>query len=133
MKYQVRIRDWEAAEAEGRSLAPYLTKLNELRNTHPALQLLRNLVIHPTDDDGIVCFSKTAGSDRVIVVINLDPHAARDTTVHLDLSALGLTPGTSFPVRDELTGQEWHWGADNFVRLDPHEEPAHVLTVRVVP
>ena len=59
-KYQVRIRDWETAEAEGRSLAPYLTKLNELRNTHPALQLLRNLVVHPTDDDGIVCFSKVS-------------------------------------------------------------------------
>ena len=132
-KYQVRIRDWEAAEAEGSSLAPYLTKLNELRNTHPALQLLRNLVVHPTDDDGIICFSKTAGSDRVIIVINLDPHATRDTTVHLDLSALGLEPGTSFPVRDEITGHEWHWGADNFVRLDPREEPAHVLTVRLVP
>jgi len=132
-KYQVRIRDWEAAEAEGRSLAPYLTKLNELRRTHPALQLLRNLVIHPTDDDGIICFSKVAGSDRVIVVINLDPHATRDTMVHLDLAALGLEPGTRFPVRDELTGNDWHWEADNYVRLDPHEEPAHVLTVRVVP
>lgn len=132
-KYQVRIRDWEAAEAEGRSLAPYLTKLNELRQEHPALQLLRNLVVHPTDDDGIVCFSKTAGPDRVIVVINLDPHAARETTVHLDLAALGLEPGATFPVRDELTGDEWHWGADNFVRLDPHQEPAHVLTVRMVP
>ena len=108
-KYQVRIRDWEAAEAEGRSLAPYLTKLNELRNTHPALQLLRNLVVHPTDDDGIICFSKSRrrpdGPDRVIVVINLDPHAARDTTVHLDLAALGLDPAPAFPVRDELTGR----------------------------
>ena len=62
-KYQVRIRDWEAAEAEGRSLAPYLTKLNELRKTHPALQLLRNLVVHPTDDDGIICFSKVSTTE----------------------------------------------------------------------
>ena len=137
-KYQVRIRDWEAAEADGRSLAPYLTKLNEIRRAHPALQLLRNLVVHPTDDDGIICFSKSAtsadgGADRVIVVINLDPHAARDGGVHLDLTALGLEPGATFPVRDELTGEEWQWGADNYVRLDPHTEVAHVLTVRLVP
>jgi len=132
-KYQVRVRDWEAAEAEGRSLAPYLTRLNELRRAHPALQLLRNVVIHPTDDDGIICFSKTAGADRVIVVINLDPHAVRDTMVHLDLAALGLEAGATFPVRDELTGDDWHWAADNYVRLDPHVEPAHVLTVRLVP
>ncbi|WP_183094295.1 alpha-1,4-glucan--maltose-1-phosphate maltosyltransferase [Nocardioides stalactiti] len=132
-KYQVRVRDWEAAEAEGRSLAPYLTLLNEVRRKHPALQQLRNLVIHPTDDDGIVCFSKTAGADRVIVVINLDPHAARDTLVHLDLAALGLAQGSSFTVHDEVTGSDWHWGADNYVRLDPRSEPAHVLAVKVVP
>ncbi|WP_183099642.1 alpha-1,4-glucan--maltose-1-phosphate maltosyltransferase, partial [Nocardioides pelophilus] len=139
-KYQVRIRDWEAAEAEGRSLAPYLTLLNDLRRKHPALQQLRNLVVHPTDGDGIICFSKAtpgstvgSGADRVIVVINLDPHTARSTTVHLDLEALGLEPGTTFTVHDEITGSDWQWGADNYVRLDPHEEPAHVLTVGMVP
>ena len=42
-KYQIRIRDWDAAPAEGRSLAPYLTRLNEIRRAHPALQLLRNV------------------------------------------------------------------------------------------
>ncbi|MEZ0578905.1 maltotransferase domain-containing protein [Nocardioides sp. MH1] len=130
-KYQVRIRDWEAAEAEGRSLAPYLTLLNDVRRRHPALQQLRNLVIHPTDDEGIVCFSKTAGADRVIVVINLDPHVARDTMVHLDLAALGLPPGSTFAVHDEISGSDWRWGVDNYVRLDPREEPAHVLTVKV--
>jgi starch synthase (maltosyl-transferring) len=130
-KYQVRIRDWEAAEAEGRSLAPYLTLLNDVRRRHPALQQLRNLVIHPTDDDGIVCFSKTAGADRVIVVINLDPHATRDTMVHLDLAALGLPPGATFAVHDEISGNDWRWGTDNYVRLDPSEEPAHLLTVRL--
>jgi starch synthase (maltosyl-transferring) len=132
-KYQVRIRDWDAAERDGRTLAPYLTRLNEIRRAHPALQLLRNLVVHPTDDDGVLCFSKTAGDDRVVVVLNLDPHATRETNVHLDLAALGLEPGTSFPVHDELSGEEWYWGADNYVRLDPHVEPAHILTVRVVP
>ncbi|MGH8967644.1 MAG: alpha-amylase family glycosyl hydrolase, partial [Actinomycetes bacterium] len=30
-KYQIRVRDWEGAAAEGRTLAPYLTRLNEIR------------------------------------------------------------------------------------------------------
>ena len=128
-KYQVRVRDWAAAEAEGRSLAPYLTLLNEVRRAHPALQLLRNLVVHTTDDEAITCFSKVAGDDRVIVVLNLDPHTARDTMVHLDLAALGLPTDVAFTVHDELTGHDWQWGTDNYVRLDPGE-PAHVLTVR---
>ena len=68
--------------------------------------------------------------DLVLVVINLDPHAARETMVHLDLPALGLDWHDSLAVHDELSGQDWHWGQHNYVRLDPYTEPAHVLTVR---
>ncbi len=129
-KYQVRVRDWEGATAEGRTLAPYLTRLNQIRREHPALQLLRNTVVHSSDDENILCFSKSAGSDTVITVVNLDPHATRETTVHLDLPAMGRSWGDTFAVHDEITGEEWSWGQHNFVRLDPGHEPAHVLTVR---
>ncbi len=133
-KYQLRPRDWSAAEAEGRSLAPYLTVLNRLRREHPALHQLRNLTFHHADDDAIIVFSKrrtTAdGEDTVIVVVNLDPHAARQTTVHLDMPALGLDWSDSFAVSDELSGETWRWGEHNYVRLDPFVEPAHVLVVR---
>ena len=134
-KYQIRIRDWEAAEAEGRTLTPYLTRLNELRREHRSLQLLRNLTIHHSDDENVLVFAKQAvvgdpDSDTVVVVINLDPHATRETTVHLDLPSLGMDWGERFVVHDEITHQDWSWGQHNYVRLDPHHEPAHVLTVR---
>ena len=134
-KYQIRIRDWDAAERDGRTLAPYLTRLNEIRRQHPALQQLRHLAIHWSDDENIVVFSKSAGpdageSDTVIVVLNTDPHAARETTVHLDMAALGLGEHETFLVHDELSGEDWSWGAHNYVRLDPFHEPAHVLSVR---
>src|SRR4249919_3715016 len=131
-KYQIRIRDWAAAEAEGRTLAPYLTRLNEIRRAHPALQLLRNVTIHWSDDENVLVFSKRdqVSGDTVIVVVNVDPHATRETTVHLDLAALGLHPGDSFVVHDEITAEDWSWGQHNYVRLDPAHEPAHILTVR---
>ena len=133
-KYQIRVRDWDAAAKEGRTLAPYLTMLNAVRRAHPALQQLRNLVVHSSDDENILVFSKQAstesGEDTVIVVVNLDPHAARETTVHLDLPALGYGWQDSLAVHDEVTGQDWPWGQHNYVRLDPGSEPAHVLTVR---
>jgi starch synthase (maltosyl-transferring) len=134
-KYQIRIRDWDAADREGRTLAPYLTRLNEIRRAHPALQLLRNVSIHWSDDENILVFSKrhvlsNGQSDVVIVVVNVDPHAARETMVHLDLEALGLTNTDSFVVHDEITGADWSWGEHNYVRLDPFDEPAHILTVR---
>ncbi|GAB4005905.1 alpha-1,4-glucan--maltose-1-phosphate maltosyltransferase [Nocardioides ultimimeridianus] len=132
-KYQLRPRDWDAAEAEGRTLAPYLTRLNELRRSHPALQQLRNVTVHPTDSDHLLCFSKRAGVDVVIVVLNLDPHTAHEGTVHLDLAALGLPAGASFAVHEELTEEDWTWSEHAWVRLDPAVEPAHVLTVRSLP
>ncbi len=138
-KYQIRVRDWDAAEAAGHSLAPYVTRLNEIRRAHPALQQLRNLTVHRSDDDSILVFSKQATvvdehgrrhEDQLIVVVNVDPHAARETTVHLDMPALGMDWHDSFAVHDELSQETWTWGENNYVRLDPHVEPAHILTVR---
>ena len=136
-KSQIRIRDWDDAEAEGRSLAPYLTRLNEIRREHRSLQLLRNLRVHSSDDDCVLVYSKAfAGratgeaDDIVIVVVNVDPHGTRETMVHLDLPSLGMDWGDSFQVHDEITGETWTWTAHNYVRLDPSYEPAHILSVR---
>ncbi|TNM41154.1 DUF3416 domain-containing protein [Nocardioides albidus] len=131
-KYQIRVRDWAAATAPGTlgaDLTSYVTRLNEIRRAHPALQLLRNLTLHATEEDHVLCFSKVAGSDRLIVVLNLDPHQTRETMVHLNLAALDLAPGSSFSVHDEITGAGWTWGEHNYVRLDPWQ-PAHILVVR---
>jgi starch synthase (maltosyl-transferring) len=133
-KYQLRPRDWEKAEAEGRSLAPYLARLNDIRRRHPALRLLRNLTVHSTDDESIVCFSKRTGeaddTDAVITVANLDPHGTRETIVHLNMPALGFDWHETFVVDDEISGESWRWGERNYVRLDPSVEPVHVLAVR---
>ena len=134
-KYQIKLRDWDGAAASGRTLAPYLTRLNEIRRAHPALQLLRNVTIHSADDDHTLVFSKQAigadgALDTVIVVLNLDPHATRETTVHLDLPSIGVAWDGRFLVHDELSGQQWTWGEHNFVRLDPGQEVAHILSVR---
>jgi starch synthase (maltosyl-transferring) len=129
-KFQIRIRDWDAATESGRTLAPYLTLLNDIRRRHPALQQLRDLVVHASDDDSTIVYSKTAGSDTVIVVVNIDPHGTRETSVHLDMSALGMGWNDQFVVHDEISGETWTWGEHNYVRLDPYVEPAHILTVR---
>ncbi|MFC8367341.1 maltotransferase domain-containing protein [Streptomyces sp. NPDC057239] len=127
-KYQYRPRDWEAHEAAGDSLAPLVRTLNTLRRTHPALRRLRNLRFHRTDDDAVVCFSKRDDTDWVLVVLNLDPHGVREATVSLDLPALGLDRSDTFAVYDALSGATWQWGRDNYVRLDPQQHVAHILT-----
>ncbi|MEJ7628184.1 MAG: alpha-1,4-glucan--maltose-1-phosphate maltosyltransferase [Nocardioidaceae bacterium] len=132
-KFQLRPRDWERAAAEKRTLAPYLASLNDIRRRHPALQRLRNITLHATEDDAVLCYSKRGdsehGDDVVIVVVNLDPHGGRETVVHLSMPALGYEWYDTFLVDDEMTGQTWRWGERNYVRLDP-SEPAHLLSVR---
>ncbi|NEA60677.1 alpha-1,4-glucan--maltose-1-phosphate maltosyltransferase [Streptomyces sp. SID13666] len=132
-KYELRPRDWAAAEAEGRSLAPFITRLNRLRRRHPALQQLRELAFHPTDNDAVLAYSKRSGEDVVLVVVNLDAHHTQEATVSLNMPELGLTWHESVPVRDELTGETYHWGRENYVRLEPGRTPAHIVHLRPSP
>ena len=131
-KYQYRPRDWQAAERSGASLAPLITRLNRLRRDHQALHRLRNLRLHRTDNDALLCFSKRTGegdaADWVLAVVNLDPHHAQEGLIHLDLPELGLEPGTEFTVHDALGGTHYRWGAVNYVRLDPQQQVAHLFT-----
>jgi starch synthase (maltosyl-transferring) len=137
-KYEYKIRDWAGAEAHGNSLAPYLTRLNEIRRAHPALRQLRNLTVHWSDDDAILVFSKriaaelspTGHSDTILVVANVDPHSVRQTMVHLDTTVWGVAPGDPFDVEDLITGERWTWSDHNFVKLDAFTEPVHILHVK---
>ncbi len=124
-KYQYRPRDWSKP-----SLAPYLTMLNQVRREHPSLQWLDNVTFHDVDSPDVLAWSKRSGDDVVLVVLNLDPHGAREAMVHLDLPALGVSWGDQVLVRDEVTGAEYTWGLHNYVRLDPFTEPAHVFIVK---
>ncbi|QDL70664.1 alpha-1,4-glucan--maltose-1-phosphate maltosyltransferase [Streptomyces malaysiensis subsp. malaysiensis] len=131
-KYQLRPRDWAAAERDGRSITPLLTRLNRVRRRHPALRRLRNLRFHHADNDSVIVYSKRAGDSCVVTVVNLDPHHTQEATVSLNMPELGLEWHESVPVRDELTGETYHWGRDNYVRLEPGRDmaPAHVLSLR---
>jgi starch synthase (maltosyl-transferring) len=139
-KFEYKARDWDAAAEHGRSLAPYLTRLNEIRRAHPALGDLQNLTLHQSTDSSTVVFSKhktlpDGTKDTLVIVVNVDPHVTRESTVSLDLPALeldaeNLTHNGRFIVDDLLTGESWEWGEYNYVRLDPHVEPAHILSIR---
>ncbi len=135
-KYEYKPRDWAAAEKLGTSIAPFISKLNQIRAAHPAVRQLRNLEIHQSDDQSILVFSKHLSADHnpsgkaetLIVVVNVDPHAVRETTVHIDTWRAGIA-SNSFEVKDLLTGESYDWGNDNYVRLDPRENSAHVMLV----
>ncbi len=141
-KYQYKDRKWEdyapGGPKAGRSLAGYLKRINEIRRQHPALHWLRNFELHRADDPNVMVFSKSAWvtdadghrrRDTILVACNLDPHATRETTIHLNMAALGLDPWSVFGATDLLSGQTWQWGEHNFVRLGPGTQPIHIIEV----
>ena len=141
-KYQYRPRDWASYERgganEGRSIAGYVARLNQIRRDHPALQQLRGTHFHEAYDDHTLVYSRrltadvspTGREDCLLVVVNLDPHGARETTVKVDMPALGMGYDDTFTVHDLVTGDTFRWGEYNYVRLDPHIQPAHVFHLR---
>ncbi|GAA0918569.1 alpha-1,4-glucan--maltose-1-phosphate maltosyltransferase [Virgisporangium aurantiacum] len=130
-KFQLRPRDWSGAERAGRSLAPYLTRLNQIRRENPALHWLRNLRFHDVDNGALLCWSKRdpETGNTVLVICTFDSAHQQWGNTTLDMPALGFDWHERFTVRDQLTGATYDWGQHNAVLLDPYLEPAHIFTV----
>ncbi len=130
-KYELRPRDFQSAVKSGDSLEAYIRLLNYIRRENPALQQLRNLHFHNTDNNNIMAYSKvdTVSGNVVLVVINLDPRNPQEATVYVDLPAIGLDSGATYPVSDAITGAVYHWSDRNFVRLEPLRDVAHILVL----
>ena len=124
-KYQLRPRNFDTAE----TLAPYLGMLNRIRRENFALQQLRTLRFHPTDNDRVIAYSKSdpLSGNVVLVVVNLDPRNPQEATVAVDTTALGRPAGESYPIQDMITGACYQWGERNFVRLEPMRDVAHIF------
>ena len=129
-KYQLRPRDWNRAD----SLAPYITRLNEIRHRHrEAIALLPALRIQEIKNDSMLCVSRVnqARDAALLVVVNLDPYHPQEGTIWLDLEGLGIPGDIPFEAHDELTGTTYVWqGPESYVRLDPAQQSAHVLHLR---
>lgn len=126
-KYELKPRDF----GEAGSLVPYITRINDVRRKHPALAEFTNLHFHEIDKENLICFSKTSDDgEAILVIVNLNPFHWEEGTTNLDLEALGLDTHSSFEVHDLLSDSRFVWhGPHNYVRLDPHHEPAHIFRI----
>jgi len=125
-KYEVKY--WPPAEDD---LTELIVAVNRIRRENIALQQNTTLTFHPTDNENILCFSKTAGENAIVVAANVDPHNTHAGWIDLDLGALGLDTGHPFQAHDLLSGARHTWhGARNYVQLNPQVVPAHIFRIR---
>jgi len=125
-KYEIRVRDWNAPG----HIKQDVSRLNRIRRENPALQTLSNLEFIGTDFDGILAYRRYAPDNELIVIVNLDPHQAHETTVEVPLERMGIGDTEGYEVVDLLNGLRYEWrGRRNYVRLDPNERVAHVFRV----
>jgi starch synthase (maltosyl-transferring) len=127
-KYQVKVRDWHSPD----SLAPLITRLNQVRREHPSLQYDRGLQFYDTDNPSLLCYAKRSpdGRDLLLMVVNLDPHNMQHGFVQAPVGDIADRGGV-FTVEDLLTGAQYAWkGEWNYVRLPP-DHPMHVLRLPV--
>ncbi|MDM7941376.1 MAG: alpha-1,4-glucan--maltose-1-phosphate maltosyltransferase [Hydrogenophaga sp.] len=128
-KFERRV--WDRTRAD--SLAGFIAVLNHARRTNPALQSDAGLRFLSIDNEQMLAYAKTSadGANTVVCVVNLDPHHTQSGWVELEQDALGIQPGQVYQLHDLVTGSHFLWhGARNFVSLDPHTTPVHVMELR---
>jgi starch synthase (maltosyl-transferring) len=131
-KYEIKPREWDAPH----SLAPLIAQVNRIRRSNPALQVTEGLTFVYSDNPAILAYLKVTPdrSNRMLVVVNLDPHQMQHGFVSFAPSDLGLDP-RGFIAHDLLTSERYGWNGDrHYVRLDPAVRvPAHILRLEAYP
>ncbi len=128
-KYEIKAWDWDA---EG-NLKDILARLNAIRKENPALRMTRNVRFCDIDNDNLMCFYKATGdlSNIILVVVSLDAYHTQSGILKLPLFDLGIDPDEPYLAHDLFSGDRYMWQGDrNYVELDPHVSPAHIIKLR---
>jgi starch synthase (maltosyl-transferring) len=150
-KYQLKARNYSAPD----NFSDDIRKLNAIRHAEPALQLYANLTFHVSENPAVIFYRKAGAEPAVqwsgckphpvpvddeqppaptahdlLIAVNLDPHNAQETMVHVPLAEMGIGEDEAFAVHDLLTDARYIWrGVRNYIRLDPNQQAGHVFRV----
>src|SRR5690606_35828871 len=103
---------------------------------NPALQTTWNIAFGGSDNDQLLCYGKwnSDRSNRIIVVVNLDPHHTQSGWVQVPVKEMRISDQQQYIVHDLLTGHRYTWNGEwNFVELRPYEMPVHLFRVEELP
>lgn len=128
-KYQ--LRDWDLEQSD--SLRDLIASVNQIRHDNPELHSNRTLQFHNTDNPALIAYSKSDEEmgQSTLVVVNVDPYNEHSGWIDLELDVLNVDGSRSYQAHDLLTDERYQWnGSRAFVRLSPHDLPAHIFKIR---
>jgi starch synthase (maltosyl-transferring) len=128
--YQHKVWDWHRPG----NIVADVTRVNRIRRDNPALHLYDNLRFYRCDNEQLLVYGKVTPdkSNIIVCVVNLDPFAAQAGWLDVPVHEWGIGSDHAYVVHDLLTDERYTWrGSANWVRLDPHVQPAHILRVEV--
>jgi starch synthase (maltosyl-transferring) len=127
-KYEIRHWDWSLEN----KLTHVITKLNQARAQHPALQQTNNIRFCHIENDRLIAFYKwdDAKDDQILVIISLDPHYSQEGMLQLPLHEIGVEQGREMRMHDLVTDSDYLWYNEwNYVELHP-ALPFHLFHIR---
>ncbi|MFW6134890.1 MAG: alpha-1,4-glucan--maltose-1-phosphate maltosyltransferase, partial [Elusimicrobiota bacterium] len=129
-KYE--LKNWLPEEVKESTRELFAT-INKIREENPEFHKTSNIRFLPVENNQLLYFAKfnEEQTDAILVVINLDPHYRQSGWVKVPLYELNILPEKSFLAEDLLGGGKYIWqGEYNYVELNPHILPAHILKIR---
>ncbi|MGW8194423.1 MAG: alpha-1,4-glucan--maltose-1-phosphate maltosyltransferase [Desulforhopalus sp.] len=128
-KFELKPRNWE----DPSSIRAFITRINTIRNSNPALAYNCRLDFYPVDNDQLLFYGKsTEGLNNIILVaVNLDPHNVQEGWLKVPLEEFNIGVDEVYQVQELLFDNRFLWQGDrNYVRLDPAESPAQIFLLR---
>jgi len=127
-KFQIANYDWELRN----KMTMMISKINQARHNHPALQQTNNIEFIYNENDNIISFYKWTDdrSSEVVVVISLDPHYDQETMLVMPLHLMNREEHDHYAVHDLITDSSYNWsGSHNYVKLPP-VLPVHIFEIK---
>jgi starch synthase (maltosyl-transferring) len=127
-KYEIKLWDWNAET----KIKDVMIRINRIRRENAALQTTWNIEFGDTDNEQLLCYAKMddAKTNRLLMVVNLDPFHMQSGYIKVPLYYFGMNPGSSYVVHDLITGARYNWHHEwNYVELHPALMPAHVFRI----
>ncbi|MCB9959310.1 MAG: alpha-1,4-glucan--maltose-1-phosphate maltosyltransferase [Rhodospirillaceae bacterium] len=126
-KYQYKVWDWDRPG----NIREWITRLNMIRHTNPALQEYENLEFYSSDDDNVLVYGKITAdrSNFVMCAVNLDPHRPHEAHFELPLWKLNLPDWATVTVEELIGGYSFEWtGKHQHVWID-NNHPAFIWRI----